>query len=638
MAPPRCVRGKRWRRGLLAVLSAAVSLVAAGPGFRPLRGRGVAADAPFGGGTPRPADRPSKLLALRFEPARIAAGPLPDAWRAPAFDDRTWAQAPGLVIPRAGLAPGVVVPVGVTAVECGPGGSLYWRRHFDVDAPAAARVLELRVLYLDGFVAYLNGVEIARRNVPAASAGSAPPIAHGSDPERIFVSLPRQDTPLQSRNNVIAVEVRPSVRRLSIDGNAPSTEIGVVLASGVRVVRGPYLIAPADGAVSVAWETDLPARGVVWLQRAPGGHQRTRHVSASKPALRQIVRLTGLSTGARYQYHVDVTAPGQGDSGEDTVQTEPAWFETAPPRDRPLRFVVYGDMRAPGHAAHALVVAGIRREQPALVVNTGDLVAVGGEESAWQRYFEITAQLGASVAVAPALGNHESYAGGAARSWTLFGLRSASPRPGVGYTSFDWGGAHFVILDSNRPDAEQRAWLIRDLAAAKRRHARAIFAILHDGPWSHAAHGGAHVIERDFAPVLAAGGVDVLFSGHDHHYERGVGVTARGPLPYVVSGGGGAPLYNPTCQLTGSPPVGGAPLPPPSGGGTLASAPAPLPACPATVAIIEKTYHYVVVEVAGGSVRLCPRRPDGTAIEPCVELALRSRRQHADGQGHGFRR
>jgi hypothetical protein len=623
------------RRGFSAAVSAGAAMVVGEPGIHTSRGQNAAGNLTASirseiAGAP-PARPPSKLLAVRSEPARIAAGPVPGAWQAPAFDDRAWARAPGLVIPRAGLGTGITPPAGVTAVEFSPGGSLYSRTHFDVDEPAAARVLELRVVYRDGFVATLNGVEVARRNVPVAPAGAPPSIAHGADPEKIFVSLPIQGAPLESKNNVLAVEVRPSVRRPAIDANAPSSEIGVALASGVRIVRGPYLIAPADGAVSVAWETDLPARGSVHFQPAPGthGHHRVRHVSAPKPALRQIVRLIRLSPGIRYQYQVDVAAAAPSgtvkETVKDTVQSEPAWFESAPSRDQPLRFVVYGDMRAPGHAAHAQVVAGILRERPALVVNTGDLVAIGAEESAWQRYFEITAQMGATVAVAPALGNHEAYAGGAARSWTLFGLRSASTTPGVGYTSFDWGGAHFVILDSNRPDSAQRAWLVRDLAATKRRHPRAIFAVLHDGPWSHATHGGARVIERDLAPVLAAGGVDVLFSGHDHLYERGVGETARGPLPYVVSGGGGAPLYNPTCQIIGGP-AGAAPLSAaPAGGGTLASAPAPLPACPATVAFIQKTYHYVVVEVAEGRVRLCPRLPDGTAIESCVDTPLRSR-------------
>jgi hypothetical protein len=566
-----------------------------------------------------------KLLPVRAQPARVFAGVMPADWQAPAFDDRPWTSAPGVMAPRAAFAPGVAAPAGVTAVDVFPGSALYTRTHFDVDDIVSARCLELRITYQDGFIAYLNGIEVARRNVPTAPVDARPRVAHGAEPELIFLALPQKNVALSAKDNVLAVEIRPAAGRAPLDTNAPVGQIGIAAVSGVRIVRGPYLIAPSERAVSVAWETDIPARGEVLFQSATGGTER--RVAARVPALRQALRLTGLVPGQSYRYDVHV----EGASQDDRAQSEPATFVAAPAADRPLRFIVYGDMRAPGHAAHAQVVAGILREHPSLVLNTGDLVAVGGEESAWQRYFEITAAMGAVAPVAPALGNHEAYVGGSAKSWALFGLKSAASVPGTGYTSFDWGGAHFVIIDSNHPDRAQRDWLERDLAAAHHRHARAIFTVLHDGPWSHGVHGGSRTMERTFAPVMAAGGVDVLFSGHDHLYERGVGSTPRGTLPYVVSGGGGAPLYNPSCQPPGGPPTTIPPPPavaapgkPPVG---LTGAPLPLPACPSSVAIVQKTYHYIVVEVGARTLRLCAHRPDGDAIEPCVEFPLRAHRR-----------
>ena len=111
---------------------------------------------------------------------------------------------------------------------------------------------------------------------------------------------------------------------------------------------------------------------------------------------------------------------------------------------------------------------------------------------------------------------------------------------------------------------------------------------------------------RDYAPLLVAGHVDALFCGHDHIYERGAGATPKGKLTYIVTGGGGAPLYNPRCQAASGPPPGRC-----SG---------PLPPCPPLVAVLTKTYHYVIVTVGADSIQLCPRRPDGSAVEPCVAL------------------
>jgi hypothetical protein len=38
------------------------------------------------------------------------------------------------------------------------------------------------------------------------------------------------------------------------------------------------------------------------------------------------------------------------------------------------------------------------------------------------------------------------------------------------------------------------------------------------------------------------------------------------------------------------------------------------------VAALTKTYHYVIVTVAADGIQLCPKRPDGSAVEPCVRL------------------
>jgi hypothetical protein len=47
-------------------------------------------------------------------------------------------------------------------------------------------------------------------------------------------------------------------------------------------------------------------------------------------------------------------------------------------------------------------------------------------------------------------------------------------------------------------------------------------------------------VREDLEPVFARHGVDLVFSGHDHVYERTVPI--RG-VTYVVSGGGGRRLY-----------------------------------------------------------------------------------------------
>ncbi|HEX3903567.1 MAG TPA: metallophosphoesterase [Polyangia bacterium] len=562
--------------------------------------------------------RADKSIAVIVEPWRFFSGAPPAGWTDPAFDDRAWGgPSAGPFSPRPpDLSPVAGSPTHGpppespgTRYDLVPRAPLLLRARFSVADVAHVRVLELGVAYNDAFVAYVNGREVARRGIPADASAAATP--HGPEIERLSIPVPSSALPsLRPDGNWLAVAVYASPGRAVEFATAPAVSIDVGAASGVRIVRGPYLSAPTDGpkglGLRLNWQTDLPATATVSVDRADAGGARLPPivVATSKPATQQSVTVDGMTAGSLYRYTVDVDA-----GGGDRASAGPTVFKTLAAPPLPLRFAVYGDMRYPGHAAHRSIVEALVREAPALIVNTGDLTDVGSEESNWQKYFEITAPMGAIAPVVPALGNHDAdrRGAGAPLAWSLFGVPAHGP---PGWTSLDLGGVHFVILSTNdMRNPTQLTWLRDDLARARRHHARAIFAFCHEGPWAHGFHGGASIMARDYAPLLAAAHVDVLFSGHDHIYERGIGSTPEGKLTYVVTGGGGAPLYNPRCQAaTGPPPVGMS---------------GPLPACPASVRVLTNSYHYIMVEVSNGGVTLCPRHPDGSPVEACVQLPQR---------------
>ena len=589
-------------------MSGRVALLLAG-----LAGTLGAAPAP----APTPAQPPSagaadKLVAVRLEPFRFFTGAPPVGWNAPAFDDRAWGgPAPGPFVPRQPPQPGnQQPPAGVTIFDLAPGQPLLLRARFAVPEARRVRVLELRVAYNDAFIASVNGREVARRGVAAAGAAAAAP--HGPEVERVYVAVPEDLPALSPDGNLLAIAIYPYPGRNVVVPSAPAAAIGLAAASGVRIVRGPYLAAPAEieskAQVSVVWETDVPATGEVIVAPAAGAVAPAAGAAAATVSIpvhartrRHVVVVPRLERGAAYRYHV--TAEG---GPGDRAASAPARLQTIAPPPAPVRFAVYGDMRYPGHDAHRSVVEALVREAPPLVVSPGDLTDVGSEESNWQRYFDITAPLGAIAPIIPVLGNHDAARAGAGAplTWSLFAMPTPAP---PFWTSLDLGGVHFVVLDTNdASNSAQREWLEADLARARRHHARGVFAFCHEAPWSHALHGNTHKMIRDYAPLLAAGHVDVLFCGHDHTYERGVGSTPSGSLVYINSGGGGAPLYNPRCQAVTGPPPG--------------DVPGALPPCPPSVAALVKTYHYILVTVADDAITLCPKRPDGSAVEPCVPL------------------
>ena len=576
----------------------------------------AAADGSVDATAPPSAPPGPKALAVRLDPFRYFSGPPPAGWADPAFDDRTWAgPSAGPFAPKLPLVP-TPLSTRATGFDAVPSMPLLLRARFAVTDAPRARVLELRVGYDDGFVAYVDGREIARRNVPASAPATGAPLLasapHGPEVERIYIPVPSTALPsLSPDGNLLAVAVYPYYGRNAVVPTTPTAAVGLAAASGVRIVRGPYLAAPGEdkrGArAQIAWETDLPATGTAAIEKEDAGDGATpRQITAQNQATRQLIAVDNLVRGAAFRYHVEVeSAPG------DTAASAPARFETLPAPPAPLRFAVYGDMRYPGHAAHRAVIAALAADAPALVINTGDLTDEGSQESNWQRYFDITAPLGAIAPVIPALGNHDTArrGEGAPKSWALFGMPTPAPPY---WTSFDLGGVHFVILDTNDTvNVEQREWLAHDLARARRHHTRGVFAFCHEPPWSHGLHGNSHRMIRDYAPLLAAGHTDVFFCGHDHIYERGIGSTPKGKLVYVVTGGGGAPLYNPRCQPTAD----GKPIGPPVG-----DVPGPLDPCPPTVKVLTKTFHYILVTVGPDGIQLCPKRPDGTEVEPCVHL------------------
>ena len=131
----------------------------------------------------------------------------PQNWNAVSFDDSGWLLGASGI----GYSTDVVYPT-VLSDMYNSYASFYARRIFQVSDPAVMVKLSLTLAYDDGFVAYINGVEVARSASMGGIAGS--PVYYNTlanashdeqDPEETFdISL----TPglLQAGNNVLAIE------------------------------------------------------------------------------------------------------------------------------------------------------------------------------------------------------------------------------------------------------------------------------------------------------------------------------------------------------------------------------------------------------------------------------------------------
>jgi hypothetical protein len=291
------------------------------------------------------------------------------------------------------------------------------------------------------------------------------------------------------------------------------------LAAADKIVGGPMVVNATPRSATVVW---IVQSGELTLQ-PPGGQARTT------PSLRvEQTTLTGLQPNTRYEYDASGQEAGKGS------------FKTPPAGNEPYRFVVYGDNRT-RHDVHRQVIATVlKQETPDFVLQSGDMVENGTDNSLWPIFFDIEKELLRHTVFFPALGNHER------NTHDFSEFFQVAP-----YYSFNWGNGHFIVLNSDignaAPTARQREtywaeqvrWLEEDLQNSQSADYR--FIIAHHPPFTAVtSRQGNNPHMTALVPMFEKYHVSAAFFGHDHNYQH----YLKNGIPYLVSGGGGAPLYD----------------------------------------------------------------------------------------------
>jgi hypothetical protein len=149
------------------------------------------------------------------------------------------------------------------------------------------------------------------------------------------------------------------------------------------------------------------------------------------------------------------------------------------------------------------------------------------------------------------------------------------------YWSFDYGPAHFVMVDQYvdyGAGSTQLEWIDNDLDLTDKTWK---FVFFHEPGWSAGGHSNEQDVQDYIQPLCEAYGVDMTFAGHNHYYAR---AWVNG-VHHITTGGGGAPLRTPDPDYT-----------------------------PEVVATSESN-HFCKVEIQGNTLTFTAVKPDGTEID-----------------------
>ena len=449
------------------------------------------------------------------------------AWRAPAFDDSSWAAGAA----ELGYGDGDEA----TTVSYGPDANdkyvtTYFRHAFNVANPAAFTSLALSTLRDDGAVVYLNGVEVWRDNMPAGAIGyrTYAPAALGTPEEATFYDAPLAASLLVTGQNVLAVEVHQATA-ISSD---ISFDLRLEGLTDYAVTRGPYLQMGTPASVIVRWRTNGATNSRVRYGTAP--EDLSVIVDDAALTTEHQIALTGLTPSTTYYYSV-------GTSAETLAGDATHTFLTAPPvaTSTPTRIWVLGDSGAANAFAAAVrdaYLAWPGAAQTNLWLMLGDNAYDHGTDAEYQAaVFDMYPAMLRRSVLWPTLGNHDTAQSSTAPPtlpyFAMFSLPTAGEAGGEAsgtekYYSFDYGNIHFICLDSMTSDRSTAGpmltWLESDLAATAQQW---IIAFWHHPPYSKGSHNSD--LETELAemrtnalPILEEYGVDLVLSGHSHSYER----------------------------------------------------------------------------------------------------------------------
>lgn len=336
--------------------------------------------------------------------------------------------------------------------------------------------------------------------------------------------------------------------------------------------RQPYVQLATDNSMNIVWRsrTDMKPRVVfgTTIDRLSSKVPAEKIITRKHPSIDEVnpifkdapvdtrqfeATLTGLKPLTIYYYAIF-------DGDKRLTPADASYrFKTnpVPGSDTPVYFWVVGDSGTGGKAqaqVHtSMVEHTAKKGRPIdLYLHVGDMAYGSGTNKEFSdRFFKMYEPTLRNTVCWGSMGNHEGRTSKGATGIGPFYDAFISPTKAEAgglpsgkeaFYSFDWGKVHFICLDSHdldrRPTGEMAQWLKADLEKTK---ANFLVAFFHHPPYTKGSHdsdseGQLVEMREHIMPILESGGVDLVFTGHSHIYERSMLIDGAYQTPSIAKG------------------------------------------------------------------------------------------------------
>ena len=282
--------------------------------------------------------------------------------------------------------------------------------------------------------------------------------------------------------------------------------------------------------MTISWKTGNETASIVQY----GEESVTDNEVSGESGIWHHVELTNLKPNTVYLYRV-------GD-GKDwsTIYT----FKTASSGSH-MQFIIWGDSRHE-RSERRMVADAVGKVNYDFSVFTGDAVDNGNVATYWHRWFKDMYPAIIKAPLMPILGNHEE---NSSNYYKMFSLPGKEEYWSLDFPILHINALHTCVARYGGTFDEQVLWLERDLSQYENKPWK--LTLMHRPPFSSSSRfyeNDTFDLITTFVPIFEKHKVDLVASGHDHFYER----LLLNDTTYLVSGGAGAPLYNPSKPINGS--------------------------------------------------------------------------------------